>query len=120
MAEWGDLLSKLKYTKMERIETLINRNFTYRRTVMKKMKFGQIIMFLIWLAIGAAGGYLLASYINEHDYSFLQLLYSFVWLMVGYFIGIIIHESGHLVAGLKSKYEFVSFRIGSMTWIKED
>ena len=87
---------------------------------MKKMKFGQIIMFLIWLAIGAAGGYLLASYINEHDYSFLQLLYSFVWLMVGYFIGIIIHESGHLVAGLKSKYEFVSFRIGSMTWIKED
>lgn len=83
---------------------------------MKKIKYGQIIVY----AISAIGGYLIASYIIEHSYSFWQLLYAFLWFLVDYYIGIIIHESGHLIMGLKSGYEFVSFRIGSMTWIKED
>lgn len=87
---------------------------------MKNKKLGNAIMFVIFLIIGAGGGFLLASYINEHDYSFLQLLYAFVWLAIGYLIGIVIHESGHLVMGRKSGYEFVSFRVGSMTWIKEN
>lgn len=36
------------------------------------------------------------------------------------FIQIIIHEAGHLVFGLLSGYEFVSFRIGSITLAKYD
>lgn len=36
------------------------------------------------------------------------------------YIATIIHESGHLVMGLLTGYEFVSFRIGSLTILKED
>ena len=87
---------------------------------MKNKKIGNVIMFIIYIIIGAGGGFLLATYINKHDLSFLELLYAFVWLAIGYLIGIVAHESGHLVTGLKSGYEFVSFRIGSITWIKEN
>ena len=85
---------------------------------MKKNK--NIIMFIIYTLIGAGSGFLIASYINKHNYSFVQLLYAFVWLTIGYLVGIIIHECGHLVTGSKTGYEFVSFRVGSITWIKED
>ncbi len=87
---------------------------------MKNKKIGNVIMFIIFIIIGAGGGFLLATYINEHDLSFLELLYAFVWLAIGYLIGIVVHESGHLVTGRKSGYEFVSFRVGSITWIKEN
>lgn len=84
------------------------------------MKIKNVIMFFILLLIWGGFGFWLASYINKHNYSFIQLLYTFVWLMIGYLISIVIHESGHLVTGKKSGYEFVSFRVGSITWIKED
>ena len=35
-------------------------------------------------------------------------------LVVSYFLHIIIHESGHLLFGLFSGYQFVSFRVGSL------
>ncbi len=77
-------------------------------------------MNIIMMLMGALAGFLIAIYINKHDYSFLQLVYAFVCLIAGYMAGIIIHESGHLVTGLRSGYEFISFRIGSMTWVKEN
>lgn len=36
------------------------------------------------------------------------------------FLQIMIHESGHLIFGLLTGYEFSSFRIGSLMWIKEN
>ena len=87
---------------------------------MKKNKTKQLIMNIIMMLMGALAGFLIAIYINKHDYSFLQLVYAFVCLIAGYMAGIIIHESGHLVTGLRSGYEFISFRIGSMTWVKEN
>ncbi len=41
-----------------------------------------------------------------------------VVLYISMYIQIIIHELGHLIFGLISKYEFVSFRIGSLMLIK--
>ena len=35
------------------------------------------------------------------------------------FFQVIIHEGGHLIAGLLSGYHFSSFRIGSFMWVKE-
>jgi len=87
--------------------------------VMNEKKLGKIIMFVIFIVGGAIGGFLLARYMNEHNYSFIRLFYAYIWVVVGYLIGIVIHESGHLVTGRKSGYEFVSFRNGSITWIKE-
>ena len=37
-----------------------------------------------------------------------------------YFVGVIIHESGHLLMGLLTGYRFISFRIGSFVFVKEN
>lgn len=42
----------------------------------------------------------------------------FVSLLVSFYLHMILHEGGHLLAGLASGYKFVSFRIGSIMWIK--
>ncbi|WP_343208054.1 M50 family metallopeptidase [Anaerolentibacter hominis] len=46
------------------------------------------------------------------------LLY-LVLIVLSFFIQIILHELGHLVFGLISGYHFVSFRIGSVTLVKD-
>ena len=40
--------------------------------------------------------------------------------VIGYLAHIIIHEAGHLIFGLMTGYSFVSFRVGSLTIVKED
>ena len=40
--------------------------------------------------------------------------------LVAYYLHLIIHEAGHLVAGLISGYGFSSFRVGSIMFIKEN
>lgn len=49
-------------------------------------------------------------------YKFIIYLLSF---FIFIFIGIIVHELGHLVFGLLSGYSFISFRIGPFVWSKE-
>ena len=44
------------------------------------------------------------------------LAISFIWL----FIGIVLHELGHLIFGFATGYKFLSFRIGPLVWFKED
>jgi len=44
----------------------------------------------------------------------------FLWVIVCFYIHIIVHEAGHFVFGLKSGYNFSSFRVFSFMWIKED
>lgn len=46
------------------------------------------------------------------------LLATVIFLYAGFFLQILIHESGHLVFGLLSGYRFSSFRIGNLIWIK--
>ncbi len=43
-----------------------------------------------------------------------------LWMYFCMFLHIIIHEAGHLLAGLCSGYKFSSFRIGSFAWVKRD
>lgn len=87
---------------------------------MKKNAIKTIIVYLIFVAIGMIGGIYLAGYMDRNGSSAFQFVYAYVWLVLAYFLAIIIHESGHLVAGLKSGYEFIFFRIKSMTFIKEN
>lgn len=51
--------------------------------------------------------------------SFFFLACSLVVLCIWYFIHIIIHEAGHLIMGLLTRYRFVSFRIGNLTIVKD-
>lgn len=43
-----------------------------------------------------------------------------LWMVVSAVVQIVIHEGGHLVAGLLTGYRFVSFRIFSLTLIEKD
>lgn len=47
-------------------------------------------------------------------------LFSLLSAVVAFLILVIIHEAGHLVAGLLTGYKFISFRIFNLTFIKED
>ena len=49
----------------------------------------------------------------------LYSLLSLISLILAIFLQIILHEGGHLLMGLATGYRFVSFRIGSLTLIKE-
>jgi len=61
---------------------------------------------------------------NVMETDFQKLVIPIVWMIVGLVVGIIlqiiVHEGGHLVAGLLTGYRFVSFRIFSFTLIKQD
>ncbi len=96
-----------------------------------KSNLVSIIMFLvIGAAVGAVVGFgsitYFGDFMNEYVKSnniFIELIkvYGFIFIFfIGFLIHIVIHEAGHLVFGLMTGYSFVSFRIGSLTLIKED
>ncbi len=49
-----------------------------------------------------------------------ELFLLFLTLYFDFAVQVLIHEAGHLIAGIISGYEFVSFRIFSITFIKEN
>ena len=93
----------------------------------KKGKWQQGIMMGFFMLIGAACGALMVSFMEQRgaenssareDLIFLGVL--FIGMYLGIFLQLTIHEAGHLVFGLKSGYQFSSFRIGSFMWLKEN
>jgi tetratricopeptide (TPR) repeat protein len=52
--------------------------------------------------------------------SILEILLIFAVFMIAFIVQIILHEAGHLICGLISGYDFVSFRVGSLTLVKQD
>ena len=78
---------------------------------------------ILMILVGVGGGMLASlaltttNLITEED-SLASMSLKIVLLFVAFFIAtyiqVVIHESGHLVAGLISGYHFVSFRIGQL------
>ena len=60
----------------------------------------------------------LLVYGMDETYLSLAKISILIYLFVAMLIHTILHESGHLIAGLLTGYEYVSFRIGSLVWIK--
>lgn len=93
----------------------------------KIKKYSKIIKSLI---LGAFIGLFLAVFIIKSLSPYIEsesgLLFIFkIYALIGavfffYLVHIIIHESGHLIFGLLTGYTFVSFRIASITLIKEN
>ena len=93
----------------------------------KKLQWQQYIGIIIFMFVGAACGYLITMYVDLNDVEGQTLsknLFSmgllFVFMYVGIFLQIIIHEGGHWFFGKMSGYKFSSFRIGSFMWVKEN
>lgn len=92
----------------------------------KKVQWQQWIVMGFFMLIGAVCGVLMVSFVEQRGTEngsvledLIPLGVLFVGMYVGIFLQLIIHEAGHLVFGLKSRYQFSSFRIGSFMWLKE-
>ena len=79
---------------------------------MKKIK--KLLPFVIGIAGGGAIGGLMAAKADTLP----QLALAMALFFLSVYAQLILHEAGHLSAGLLSGYSFVSFRIGSLTLIK--
>lgn len=90
----------------------------------KKKNSGQIIymsiMLLAGLVCGGMTGALLARVEDQGVEFWTGMVALFLGIYGAMLIQIIVHEAGHLVFGLISGYDFSSFRIGNMMFLKED
>lgn len=69
------------------------------------------------------GGYMylgarMAQISSGYENGVFVLIILFLYLYVAMLLHIVLHEGAHLLAGLATGYEFISFRIGSFIWIK--
>jgi len=81
---------------------------------------GSFIVTIIYTIAFFGMGYLYQYFNINIDNELLKIsLYLFIVFAIYYF-NVIIHELGHLVFGLLTGYNFVSFRIGSLMIIKKD
>ena len=90
----------------------------------RKLSAGKAWTFLLWMVLGGLLGYMLAKTVDEsgilHGADLPQILSWVLAAFVALYAQIILHEGGHLLCGLLTGYQFVSFRIGSWMWQKEN
>lgn len=86
----------------------------------RKKSIGFVILLLAGVLCGYGAAMLFGGSLPDEAKGTTILLH-FLWFMLSIYISmllqIIAHESGHLIAGLRSGYRFVSFRIGKLTII---
>ena len=84
------------------------------------------LLLLCSMLIGAVCGILILKYLVMSDDNLetgeilLNWAATIIVFYIALYLQIIIHEAGHMIAGLFSGYTFSSFRIGSLMWIKDN
>ena len=93
----------------------------------KKRSARNLIGRIVPLLLGGVLGWVMVSFLEwqlpEETSSMERCLYICVLLMfmyLGCFIHIVVHEAGHLVFGLLTGYSFSSLRVGSLMLLKEN
>ena len=93
----------------------------------KKKKIGQILIPVCFVLIGAVCGILFMKYLDRPETAgtpgggkILTILVALVSMCAALILQIIIHEAGHLVFGLLTGYKFISFRVYSFMWMKDN
>lgn len=87
---------------------------------------GQTLLFIIFFIIGGVFGFLGTHYSAQmtQDSTLVETVLIYILeifvLIIGIFLQVIIHETGHLIFGLLSGYKFSSFRISSLIFVKEN
>ena len=91
----------------------------------RKSSFQAAIPIAVLLILGGLCGLVIGRFIKQTELSGAstgQMLITFGLLLLGLyavlFLQIILHEFGHMVAGWLSGYQFTSFRVGSLMWVK--
>lgn len=91
-----------------------------------KKNLTRIFIVIVLAVIGFIFGAFMAEHIDSFfaEATFGEIIMSlsggFIALYIAIFVQIIIHESGHLIFGKMTGYQFSSFRIGSLMWVKQD
>ena len=86
----------------------------------KRFPFSTVLTLALMMALGFGAGWLGAWMADHADLAGWQLLALLAAAAVGVLVQIVLHEGGHLAAGLATGYGFVSFRIGSIMLLKKD
>ncbi len=93
----------------------------------KKRNIGQILIPAGFVLIGAICGVLFMKFLNKTETAgtsgggkILAILGALVSMCAALILQIIIHEAGHLVFGLLTGYRFISFRVYSFMWMKDN
>ena len=90
----------------------------------KSLKIFKTVAFALFgLALGAGLGFGMIALLGHcfEEFSFIAMLISVaVIIPLVYFMEIILHESGHLIAGLMTGYRFSSFRVLSLLLVKSE
>ena len=87
----------------------------------KTSRFPFLSHLLPWallLLFGAAAGYLGAMLVDRMGLTGGGIAAMVLGLAAGFFVQLVLHEGGHLAAGLAAGYGFVSFRVGSWMVIR--
>lgn len=94
------------------------------RQKQKNQKWITVMMYTLTGGVCGVAGIGLLEKIIGKDAGFGEMLYGLAGIIVimyfSMFIQIIIHELGHLVFGLLTGYQFASFRIGSLMFVKKE
>lgn len=95
--------------------------------VKNKGRLGTLVSVLCFAVIGVGCGIavipVIDYFMGEDSNFFIALMGLFLMMSLMYiaiFLEMAIHEMGHLVFGLLTGYKFVSYRVASFTFIKED
>ena len=78
----------------------------------------KILTFFFFGSLGAFNAYYELKHYGDVTISF--YLYTMAIVLVSVPIHVLLHEVGHLLAGLLSGYEFIMFRLFNHLWIKTD
>lgn len=83
----------------------------------KRALAGVLIPLLVGAAIGFFVPFLLMPMVGDNDLLyFLYLGVTIAGLLLGGCAQIVIHEAGHLIFGLRSGYQFLSFNVFGLIW----
>ena len=93
----------------------------------KKRKLGQILIPACFVLLGAGCGVLIMKFLGKTgtagtsgEEKILKILALVISMYIALLLQIIIHEAGHLVFGLLTGYRFISFRVSSFMWMKDN
>lgn len=81
---------------------------------------GMLVQLAMGACIGGFVGYNVSGMLDKQELNIVILITAFFAFILAFIVQVIIHEAGHLIFGLISGYQFVSFRIGNLMWIKEN
>lgn len=90
-----------------------------------KGKLKRLIPTMGFMLLGGICGMLMVLYGGLFDYESSEISLSsfavmFVAMYIAMYIQIAVHEAGHLIFGLASGYEFCSYRLGKLMWVKQN